>query len=75
MRPTRIMALIFGGILALGMLGLAIYILFVNRPSGRLWFYWIAPLLALGFAGMMLNLAFQYWQRIGRLEARGRPRE
>ena len=56
----------------IGGLGLFVYIMFVNRPSGRLWFYWIAPLLALGFAGMMIQLVVGYWLKVGRLEARGR---
>jgi hypothetical protein len=74
-RPTRVLALIAALLMVLGGIGLFVYVMFVNRPSGRLWFYWIAPLLALGFAGMFLNLVVQYWVRIGRLEARGRPRE
>jgi hypothetical protein len=71
-RPTRIIAIIVAVLVGLGVLGLAAYILFVNRPGHRLWFYWIAPLLALGFAGMMINLAVGYWRKVGRLEMRGR---
>ncbi|MCU1430862.1 MAG: hypothetical protein JWL83_4862 [Actinomycetia bacterium] len=72
MRPTRVLALTTGVLVGLGGLGLFVYIMFVNRPSGRLWFYWIAPLLALGFAGMMIQLVVGYWLKVGRLEARGR---
>ena len=72
MRPTRVLALTAGVLVGLGGLGLFVYIMFVNRPSGRLWFYWIAPLLALGFAGMMIQLVVGYWLKVGRLEARGR---
>jgi hypothetical protein len=50
-------------------------IVFVDREGGRAWFYWIAPLLAFGFAGMMLNLAVGYWMKVGRLEVKGRPKE
>jgi hypothetical protein len=71
-RPTRVLALTTGVLVGLGGLGLFVYIMFVNRPSGRLWFYWIAPLLALGFAGMMIQLVVGYWLKVGRLEARGR---
>jgi hypothetical protein len=71
-RPTRIIAIIAAVLVGLGVLGLAAYILFVNRPGHRLWFYWIAPLLAVGFGGMMINLAVGYWRKVGRLEMRGR---
>jgi hypothetical protein len=59
-------------LVGLGVFGLSVYLLFVNRPGHRLWFYWIAPLLALGFAGMMINLVVGYWRKVGRLEMRGR---
>jgi len=74
-RPTRVLALIAAVLVALGGVALFVYLLFIDRPSGRLWFYWIAPLLALGLAGMFLNLVVQYWVRVGRLEVKGRPRE
>ena len=75
MRPSRVLALIAAVLVALGGVALFVYLLFIDRPSGRLWFYWIAPLLALGLAGMFLNLVVQYWVRVGRLEVKGRPRE
>jgi hypothetical protein len=71
-RPTRIIAIIAAVLIGLGGLGLAVYLLFVNRPSHRLWFYWIAPFLALGFGAILINLAVNYWRQVGRLEARGR---
>jgi formate hydrogenlyase subunit 3/multisubunit Na+/H+ antiporter MnhD subunit len=71
-RPTRIIAIVAAVLVGLGVFGLAVYLLFVNRPGHRLWFYWIAPLLALGFAGMMINLVVGYWRKVGRLEMRGR---
>ncbi len=75
MRPTRILALTAGVLVGLGGLALGIIVLFVDRQGGRPWFYWIAPLLAFGFAGMMLQLCITYWIKIGRLEVRGRPKE
>jgi hypothetical protein len=71
-RPSRIIAIIAAVLVGLGVLGLAAYLLFVNRPGHRLWFYWIAPLLAIGFGGLMINLAVGYWRKVGRLEMRGR---
>ena len=50
MRPTTIITLIAGFLLALGAGALGVYILF-NHSGGKLWFYWIAPLLALGTRG------------------------
>jgi len=72
-RPTTIITLIVGALLALGAGALGVY-LFVHRSGGKLWFYWIAPLLAIGVALMLLNMTIQYYVKVGRLEARGRPR-
>jgi hypothetical protein len=47
---------------------------FLNRGHGKPWFYWIAPLLAFGFALMMLQLVIGYWMKVGRLETKGRRR-
>jgi hypothetical protein len=66
-------SLVTGVVLALG--GLAFGILaFVSRDNAKPWFYWIAPLLAIGFAGAMANLIAQYFVKVGRLEIKGRPR-
>jgi hypothetical protein len=73
-RPTRYLMLTAAVLVGLGGLALGIIVLFADRQSGRPWFYWIAPLLAFGFAGMMIQLAVSYWMKVGRLEARGRPR-
>ncbi|MDQ1520608.1 MAG: hypothetical protein QOI55_1681 [Actinomycetota bacterium] len=75
MRPTRIVALTTAVLVGLGGLALGIITLFVDRQGGRPWFYWIAPLLAFGFAGMMIQLCIGYWVKIGRLEVKGRPKE
>jgi hypothetical protein len=74
-RPTRVLALTVGALAGLGGLALGIIVLFVDRQGGRPWFYWIAPLLAFGFAGMLIQLCVAYWLKVGRLEVRGRPRQ
>jgi hypothetical protein len=73
-RPTRTLALVVGVLVALGGIALGIIVLVADRQSGRPWFYWIAPLLAFGFAGMLLQLCVSYWVKIGKLETKGRPR-
>lgn len=47
---------------------------FVSNAGGKPWFYWIAPLLCLGFAMIMIQLVVMYWLKVGRLEVKGRPR-
>lgn len=73
MRPTTIITLIVGFLLALGAAVLGVYIFF-NHSGGKLWFYWIAPLLAIGVALTLLNLTVQYLRNVGLVELRGRPR-
>jgi type IV secretory pathway VirB3-like protein len=74
LRASTISAIIFG--VAIGLAGLAFGILaFVSRDHAKPWFYWIAPLLAIGFAGVMANLIVQYWVKVGRLEVKGRPKK
>ena len=73
MRPSTLLSVILAVIIFLGGLTLGI-LAFVVRGGGKPWFYWIAPLLALGFAGMMIQLVVQYWLKVGRLEVKGRPR-
>jgi len=65
-------SLMIAGILV-GILGavLGVYAL-VNRNSGQFWFFWIAPLLAIGFALVMLQLVVGYYMKVGRLEHKGR---
>ena len=60
----------------IGLVSLAYGILeLVDRNGGEAWFYWIAPLLAIGFAGVVFNLVVQYYMKVGRLEMKGRPRK
>jgi hypothetical protein len=73
-RASTITAIIIG--LALGLFGLVIGIaVFADHNGGKLWFYWIAPLLAIGFFAVMAQLAVGYWVKVGRLETKGRPRK
>jgi hypothetical protein len=53
---------------------LGAYIL-LNHDGGYPWFYWIAPLLAIGFAFVMMNLTAQYFLKVHRLETKGRPKK
>jgi hypothetical protein len=73
-RPTRILMLTAAILVGLGGIALGIIVLFADRQSGRPWFYWIAPLLAFGFAGMLIQLTIAYWVKVGRLETKGRPK-
>jgi membrane-associated PAP2 superfamily phosphatase len=68
------LAIVVGFILGIVGLFLGIHV-FVYRGSGKLWFYWIAPLLAIGFFAVMAQLAIMYWVKVGRLETKGRPRK
>ena len=74
MRASTISMIVAGLIVGVGGLVLSIYIL-LNHSGGKLWFYWIAPLLGIAFAGMMIQLTVAYWIKVGRLEVKGRPRK
>ena len=74
MRAATVTAIIFGFIL--GLVGLVFGIhAFVARSGGKLWFFWIAPLLAIGFFTVIIQLAIGYWVKVGRLETKGRRRK
>ena len=73
MRPSEIMLLVTGVVIGLLGLVLGIGVVF-DAGGGKFWFYWIAPLLALGVAGGIGSMAAGYWMKVGRLEAKGRPR-
>jgi hypothetical protein len=72
-RPTTVATLVFANIVGLVALVLGIYV-FADHSSGKLWFYWIAPLLVIGFFAVMIQLGVMYWLKVGRLETKGRPR-
>jgi len=73
-RPTTIVSLITAFVVVALGLALGIYA-FVERPHAKPWFFWIAPLLAIGFFGMMAQLIGAYYIKVGRLETKGRPRK
>ena len=74
MRASTISAFIIGISVALVGLVLGIYV-FADHSGGKLWFYWISPLLAIGFFAVMGQLAVGYWVKVGKLETKGRPRK
>lgn len=74
MRASTISAFIIGLSIALVALVLGIWV-FADHTGGKLWFYWIAPLLAIGFFATMAQLAVGYWVKVGKLETKGRPRK
>ena len=73
MRPSEIMTLGAGVIIALAGVAMGLTVLF-DHSGGYFWFYWIAPLLAVGLGGLLIKLSLGYWMKIGRLETKGRPR-
>ena len=74
MRASTITAIITG--LVIGLVGLVLGIwVFADHSGGKLWFYWISPLLAIGFFGVIAQLVVGYWVKVGRLETKGRPRK
>jgi hypothetical protein len=73
-RASTISTLIMG--IALGLVGLVLGVyVFADHTGGKLWFYWISPLLAIGFFAVMAQLAVGYWVKVGRLETKGRRRK
>jgi hypothetical protein len=73
-RASTISAFIMG--LAIGLVALVLGIwVFADHGGGKLWFYWIAPLLAIGNFFTFAQLALMYWVKVGRLEVKGRPRQ
>ncbi len=74
MRASTISAFIIGLSIGLVALVLGIYV-FADHSGGKLWFYWISPLLAIGFFATMAQLAVGYWAKVGKLETKGRPRK
>ena len=73
MRPTTILSLLTGLLIAIVAVVTAI-VLMTDRSRNYLWFFWAAPLLVFVFGLMMLNLLRQYWKSVGKLEVKGRPR-
>ena len=73
MRPSEIMVLVAGVIIALIGVALGLGVIF-DHTGGKFWFYWIAPLLTVGLGAMLISLTIGYWIKVGRLETKGRPR-
>jgi hypothetical protein len=73
-RASTISALIIGIVLGLVGMVTGVYV-FADHSGGKLWFYWIAPILSISFFGVMAQLAVLYWVKVGRLETKGRPRK
>jgi hypothetical protein len=65
--------LVTGVVIALIGVVLGIDVIF-DHSGGKFWFYWIAPLLMVGLGGVLGALAIGYYVKVGRLEAKGRPR-
>ena len=74
MRPSELVLMVLGVLVGIAALALGALQL-LDRSSGNPWFFWIAPLLAIGFAGVAFNLVIQYYVKVGRLESKGRPRK
>ncbi|HEX5616425.1 MAG TPA: hypothetical protein VFZ83_14820 [Acidimicrobiia bacterium] len=73
MKPTTIIALVIGAAAAVTALVLGAIAL-IDSDGGKQWFYWLAPLLALGVGGLLAALGVGYWVKVGQLEVKGRPR-
>ena len=73
MRPSEIMMLSIGVVLALAGLAMGFGVFF-DHGGGFFWFYWIAPLLTIGLGGILIWLSAGYWMKVGRLQTKGRPR-
>jgi hypothetical protein len=72
-RPSEITAIVLAALIGIGGAVAGIVVL-LTADGGKPWFYWIAPLLSLGFAGLLVNLAVGYYVKVGRVELKGRPR-
>ena len=73
MRPTYISVLVIAVLVEIGVI-VAAFAFWVASDGGEPWHYWIAPILALQAAGLILMLVAGYWLQIGRVEMRGRQR-
>ena len=73
MRPTEIMTLGAGVVIALVGAVLGVFVIF-HHSGGKFWFYWISPLLAIGVGALLISLTRGYYMKVGRLSSKGRPR-
>jgi fucose permease len=72
-KPSEILSMAGAALFALGTAALAVF-MYLDRNHAKPWHFWIAPLLALGVAASLLQLAVGYWMKVGKLETKGRPR-
>jgi hypothetical protein len=72
-KPSEILGMIGAVVFALGTAAIAVF-MYVDRHHAKPWHFWIAPVLAIGAAAALLQLAVGYWVKVGRLETKGRPR-
>ena len=73
MRPSEVTAILLAAVIGVGGAVAGVVVL-LTADGGKPWFYWIAPLLALGLAGLLVNLAVGYFSKVGRVALKGRPR-
>lgn len=73
MRPTSAIWLVAGLVVALAGVALTI-VAFLADHGGKPWHYWMAPVLSVGFAVLLIVLAIGYYLRVGRLEIKERSR-
>jgi hypothetical protein len=72
-RPSTIICIVAALVVGIGAAIGGIFVFF-NNNGGEFWFYWIAPLLVIGFLLSMVQLTVMYWIKVGRLETKGRPK-
>jgi hypothetical protein len=72
-KPTEILGMLGGVVLALGLVAIAVF-MYVDRNMGKPWHFWIAPILGIVAAASLVQLAVGYWLKVVRLETKGRPR-
>jgi len=72
-KPSTVIALSLAVLAAMAGVALAIFT-FVHRTGGKEWFFWLAPLILLGFAGLMGMFVLGYYLKVGRYEMKARPR-
>jgi hypothetical protein len=72
-KPSEILGIAGAAVFSLGTLAIAVF-MWVDRNSAKPWHFWIAPLLAVGAAAALAQLAVGYWIKVGRLETKGRRR-
>ena len=73
LRPTSAISLVVGLLVAVAV-GVLTVIAFVANDGGKPWHYWIAPVLSVAFAVLLVAMMLGYYRRVGRLEIKERRR-